>query len=298
MFVLSYFTTAEESLHLALSEDGVTFHAVDEGRELLRGSVGTRTLRDPFLHRTPDGVFHLLATDRWHSPDIVHATSDDLVTWSPQHTLPVMREVPGALNAWAPECFVDAEGTIRLLWSSLLSPDSADAPESWDNTPQDQRIWTATTTDFRTTSPAEVFFDPGYSVIDASVLPVRDGYLMAFKDERGDNEIRGSHKDIRTTKFTSTTGSFTSPSAPATPAPVEGPSMFRRGAHASEIVMIFDHFLEGRYSAVSSLDEGRTWSPTRVDLPEGVRHASVLDVPDDKVLTALVARSSLATRTG
>lgn len=292
MYVLSYFTAAEESLHLALSEDGRTFFEVDAGAEILRGEIATKTLRDPFLHRTADGVFHLLATDGWHSTDIIHATSEDLLTWSAQHALAVMRDIPGAMNAWAPECFVDADGAVRLIWSSLLAPGGADAPGSWEDTPQDHRIWTATT-DFMTTSRAEIFFDPGYSVIDASVLPMPDGFLMAYKDERGANELSSIHKNIRTTRFASLRDGFGEPSPAATPSPVEGPSMFRRGDKGEEIVMIFDHFLEGKYSAVSSIDEGRTWAPAAVTLPEHMRHASVLVVEDATALAPLIARSQL-----
>ncbi|ROR97187.1 hypothetical protein EDD28_1780 [Salana multivorans] len=291
MFVLSYFTTEEESLHLALSEDGVVFHPVDDGRELLRGTVSTRALRDPFLHRTPDGVFHLLATDGWHSPDIIHASSTDLVEWSDQHTLRLMDGSHGTINTWAPECFVDDAGEIRLLWSSVLAPEGADDPETWEQVPQEHRIWTCTTRDFRTTTASHPFFDPGYSVIDATVFRLTDRFLMAFKDERGPNDLGGTHKNIRMTTFTSATGELSAPSAPVSPSPVEGPSIFRR--RPDELVMIVDHFLEGRYSAVSSHDEGLTWQPTSVDIPRGARHASVLSVPDAAILSGLRERTTL-----
>jgi beta-galactosidase len=56
---------------------------------------------------------------------------------------------------------------------------------------------------------------------------------------------------------------------------VEGPSIFRRGG---ELVMIFDHYLEGRYGAARSKD-GVDWEPVSLALPPGMRHASVLETP-------------------
>ncbi|MBR7828807.1 hypothetical protein KDK95_21035 [Actinospica sp. MGRD01-02] len=55
-YVMSYFTERDESLHLAVSRDGgYSFLSVNEGRPVLRGSVGTGVLRDPFLGLGPDG---------------------------------------------------------------------------------------------------------------------------------------------------------------------------------------------------------------------------------------------------
>jgi beta-galactosidase len=64
---------------------------------------------------------------------------------------------------------------------------------------------------------------------------------------------------------------------------VEGPSIFHRG---DEMIMIFDHFLEGRYGATRSKD-GVDWEPVSLALPPGMRHASVLETP---LLTTLPPR--------
>lgn len=279
MLVMSYFTEAEEALHLAVSTDGGhSFEPVNEGRPVLHGSVGSGALRDPFLGLGPDGRVHMLATDGWSSSSIVHAVSEDdsLRGWSAQRLLPVMEKVPGAHNAWAPEFFFDhTTGRYHLIWSSVVDDAVPAEGRDWQNVGQDHRIWSCTTEDFTSFSEPTVFFDPGHPVIDATV--VRDGerFLMAYKDERGVNDPATSHKHIMVTTFTRPGGPYEVPRGPVGPSAVEGPSFFRRGG---EWVMIFDHYLERRYGAVRSSD-GVTWNQAVVDVPSGIRHASVLALP-------------------
>jgi len=280
MHVMSYFTNDDEALHLAVSRDGVGFAALNDGRPVLRGTVGTGRLRDPFIGIGPGGVFHLLATDGWTSPYIVHATSPDLTTWSEQALIPVMARVVGAHNAWAPEFFLDPDsGEYHLIWSSVVDPDASAEGRDWENVGQDHRIWHCTTRDFAHYSPAELFFDPGYSVIDATVAHHDGRFMMAFKDERGVNDPSTDHKHILVTTFARPRADFSEPTGPVSPAAVEGPAFFRRDG---EWVLLFDHYLEGRYGAASSAD-GVEWAPAEISLPPGTRHASVLTVPHDRV---------------
>ena len=69
-YVLSYFTSDDEAMHLAVSVDGVSFEPVGDGQAVLRSAVGSRLLRDPFIGTDHDGRFHLVATDGWRSRSI------------------------------------------------------------------------------------------------------------------------------------------------------------------------------------------------------------------------------------
>lgn len=287
MYVVSYFTDADEALHLAYSHDGQAFATVNGGRPVLRGTVGTGRLRDPFIGVGPDGLFHLLATDGWTSPLIVHASSADLVDWSAQELLPVMAGVEGALNAWAPEFFLDrATGLYHLIWSSVVEAGGSAEGRDFEHNTQNHRIWHCTTRDFASFSAPGLFFDPGHSVIDATVRALDGGgFLMAYKDERGTNDLDTAHKNIHLTTFTIPGGPYTASAGPVTPSVVEGPSIFRRG---EEMVMIFDHYLEGSYGASRSRD-GLAWERVPLDLPPGMRHASVLKTAHLPALSALSA---------
>ncbi|GAT74991.1 hypothetical protein MHM582_3500 [Microbacterium sp. HM58-2] len=275
IYVFSYFTSDEESLHLAVSADGRVFAPIDKGRELLRGTTGNRSLRDPFIGTGPDGRFHLLATNGWESTSIIHAVSDDLLTWSEQKELPVMSSVPGTLNSWAPEFFLEpATGAARILWSSVVDPHPVSGKQgalSWND--RHQSIWSCVTEDFEKLSLSQGYFDPGFSVIDASVLVLDGGeLLMAYKDEVGEPSLGGEHNRIWLRRI-STSGGIEE-FGPVTPPPTEGPTMFKRDG---DIVMLFDHYLEGRYGAVRS-EDGARWEPDNVTAPTGARHGAVLTI--------------------
>ncbi|RYF45943.1 MAG: hypothetical protein EOO38_15080 [Cytophagaceae bacterium] len=253
MYLLSYFRTdhnpttrhTSEALHYALSADGYSWKALNGDKPVLCGTVGTKTLRDPFIIQSNDGLFHLLSTNGWEAVYILHAWSDDLITWSPQELIPVMSDVPGALNAWAPECFFDREAKVyRLIWSATTSPSGQDEDLY-------QRCWSCSTSDFRTFSRSEIFFDPGYSIIDACVQPQGESYLMAFKDERGENAFGTHGKAIQMCSFSTTTGEWSELSELFTPTLTEGPALF---VVEGEWRLISDHFLEGKMGAMSSTD--------------------------------------------
>ncbi len=281
-FVMSYFTTFSEALHLAVSNDGYIWTPVNGGRPMLAGQVGTQSIRDPYIATGRDGRFHLLATDGWNSTSIVHAASDDLITWDDQDLVPVMRDIPFARNAWAPEFFIDpVTGLHHAIWSSSIHPDASGWQTAARDSTMDHRIWTASTPDFVTWSEATIFFDPGYTVIDASIIADGDHFLMAFKDERGDNHDHRNLKGIRTVAFDRPGDRFSEPSRLLTTQPAEGPTLFR--TH-DRLVMMFDLFLDGSYAALSSSDS-RSWtSVTDFQGPPGARHGAVLAVTRDELL--------------
>ncbi len=269
-FVMSYFRTRKEALHVAISHDGYDWSALNRNRPILSSTLGTRTMRDPFIFRDRDDRFHLLATDGWTSQYIIHAISEDLIRWEKMSAVPVMVGVAGARNSWAPEAFYDAEERIyRVIWSSSVLPDEpGDA--------RDHRIWSAPTEDFITFGPPELFFDPGFSAIDATVFRKDDLYLMAFKDERGSNKPDTMHKAIRLCESRGDCRSFGTVSGIVTPPLTEGPILFR--CHG-RWMLFYDCFMAGQWGASVSVDLVNWVDVTRgVRFPTGPRHGSVLEV--------------------
>ena len=83
LFLFSYFKGHGDGLHLAWSEDGLMWHALNGDKPLITGETGPEKLmRDPFLLTAPDGWFHLVWTAGWHGKGIGYAYSRDLLTWS------------------------------------------------------------------------------------------------------------------------------------------------------------------------------------------------------------------------
>ncbi|MFH5182486.1 glycoside hydrolase family 43 protein [Paenibacillus sp. TAB 01] len=187
MYVFSYFKEEQESLFLAVSEDGYQWRELNGGHAIFASHIGSKRLRDPFIWEDREGTFHLIWTDGWRSRSIGYARSSDLIHWEDERLLPVMEQIPETQNTWAPEIFYDtAAGRCRIIWSSTVGTG-----------PRNHRIWSATTADFKSFTDSSLFFDPGYNVIDANITDLGESYLMLFKDERGSNEKGTDYKAVR-----------------------------------------------------------------------------------------------------
>jgi sucrose-6-phosphate hydrolase SacC (GH32 family) len=272
-FVMSYFRTKKEALHIAISKDGYNWKAIRKNRPILSSHLRTRTMRDPFLFRDREGLFHLFTTDGWTSRYIIHARSDDLLNWMDMKALPVMTDIPGALNSWAPESFYDSRQNVyRLIWSSTVSSKN-------NREEKDHRIWSAETEDFSNYSTSSLFFDPGYNVIDATMCRDGNTYVMAFKDERGTNIRNTPYKAIRICSSTGDCFSFTGISDIITSPLTEGPILFR--CH-ERWMLFYDHYMDGHWGASISVDLENWVNITKgVKFPNGPRHGSVIEVEEE-----------------
>lgn len=278
MYVFSYFTEKEEKLFLATSEGGYQWCGMNSGAPIWESPVGTGKLRDPFLIEDAEGSFHLLWTDGWHSKSLGYAWSHDLIQWYDAKLIPVMEQLPETQNAWAPEAFYDTvKKAYRIVWSSTVGTG-----------PRNHRIWSVTTIDFKEFSEAQLFFDPGYNVIDATVADLDDHYVMLFKDERGLNEQGTANKAIRScvvAKESSDTPTVTCVSELITPALTEGPTLYPVEREGSKVwILLVDGFQENYYGAFNSKDLN-TWEDItdEVNVPKGARHGSVLRLRNSRI---------------
>ena len=182
-----------EQIYVAMSKGNspLSWVAVNDHRPVLTSKLGERGVRDPFLVRSPEGDrFYLIATDlkingngnwdraqRWGSRSILVWESTDLVNWSEQRLVEVSPERAG--NTWAPEIIYDeTTGEYVVLWASKIY----DNDEHTGN--PHQRMMYAKTRDFRTFTEAREYLNPGYSVIDTTMVE-HDGRMYRFtKDER------------------------------------------------------------------------------------------------------------------
>lgn len=188
MLYFSYFKSDDESMYIAKSEDGLNWNGPER---VLESTVGSKSIRDPFIIEDNVGLYHMLASDGWSSTSVLHSVSNDLKAWNDPELLPVMKNIDGAQNAWAPECIYDSNTDAYVVfWSSTVRKRRFSRKNN-------HRIWAVTTKDFVEYSEAFILFDPGYSVIDATMINFGGRILMAFKDERGmTNELTG-HKGIQ-----------------------------------------------------------------------------------------------------
>lgn len=267
---------SEERLHLALSTDGRHWSPLADNRP-----VWNQRLRDPFIQRAPDGVWHLVATGRAagdrrnrRRPVCLHATSRDLVTWDVAESLPLMAGVTDAegrepRNLWAPEWFLDRKtGEFFLFWSSSFE----DA--GW----KDSRLWCCRTRDWKSFTPAKVLFDPDYSVIDGT-LREHDGTFHLFHKEEEFGEGSGERRAIRLATAKQLEGPYEVHEGPLNggqlvPTITEGcatmPDPRRPGW-----LLLYDYCMANGYGVSSSPDLIEWKEENDLSFPPDARHGSV-----------------------
>ncbi|OPG01203.1 alpha-L-arabinofuranosidase [Streptomyces sp. GKU 895] len=182
-YVMAYFTEStnlgdgtDYGLHLAVSKDALLWTPLNQNNPVVTPTEGAGGLRDPFVLRKQDGTFVVLATDLkgtdWnYNSQYIHVwNSTDLRTFTGYHRLKLHDMVT---HSWAPEAFWDAgRGQYAIIYSSVNS--------SGHNV-----IMVNYTTDFVTVSAPQVFFDPGYDVIDGDMTVGANGVNYLYFKKNG-----------------------------------------------------------------------------------------------------------------
>ena len=275
----SFRSNGETGVFAALSHDGMKWTPIRSNQPWIPPEHKGMLMRDPFLARGKDGIWHLLWTWGWNRKEmggklrIGYASSRDLVRWSPQREIEVMDSEPTARNAWAPEA-VEHNGEWTIFWSTTIPgrfPDTEGTGDSGYN----HRLYAVTTRDWKTFSPARLWFDCGFNCIDATV--VRDGkrYVMIFKDERRTPE----KKNLRLAFADTPVGPWKDMTEPFTPSWVEGPAAVQIG---KEWWIYYDHYTKPRhYGAMKTRDWKNFEEMTpKLSFPEDHRHGTVVRITE------------------
>jgi hypothetical protein len=285
VYLFSYFKgNGEDGLHLAWSEDGLTFSAINNDNSVLTPEVSNdKLMRDPCIIRGADGKFHMVWTVSWNDRGIGYASSADLINWSEQKFIPVMGHEPTARNCWAPEVFYDKTSKDYIIFWSTTIPGLSPETEAMADRGWDHRMYYVTTRDFETFSETKEFYNHGFNVIDGSLVEHNQTYYLFLKDETR----YPPQKNIRLATASSVEGPYTAASEPITGDYwAEGPTAIKVG---EEWVVYFDKYMDHRMGAVSSPDlQNWTDISDSITFPEGTRHGTVLKV-SRKVLDKLLA---------
>jgi len=176
---------ANEGLRLLYSSDG--YNWTDLNKIFLKPELDDKIMRDPSIVQGPDGTFHLVWTSSWKgNKGFGYADSKDLIHWSDQQLINVMKDEPTAVNVWAPELFYDDEqNQFIIIWASTIPFRFEKGLEDENN---NHRMYYTTTEDFKTFSETKLFLDPGFSVIDCVILKrgTKD-YVLVLKDNTRPN---------------------------------------------------------------------------------------------------------------
>ena len=333
-YAFSYFTgdsVPGEKIYFGASNgnDARNWVTLNGGQPVLTSTKGTTGLRDPFLIRSPEGdKVYMIATDlsigndpnwdasqRQGSQYLEIWESTDMVTWSEQRHVKVSPDNAG--NTWAPEAYWDDTiGAYVVFWASKLYAD--DDPDHLGGQPN--RMMYATTRDFHTFTPAQVWQDTGVSRIDSTVIKEGDTYYRFTKDEgrnlTGPNACLDIFEERSTSLRAVTTTTTTSAPADqwsledtcigqqAGTGAVEGPTVFKANegdVNGEGYYLFVDEFGGRKYIPLFSteLGDGADWTvPAQFSLPNPApRHGTVLPITkaeQERMFSALLAEPTAA----
>ena len=292
IYLFSHFiNNGEDGLHLAWSEDGLRWWALNSNQSLLKPEVGKdKLMRDPCMIQAPDGIFHMVWTVSWGEKGIGYAWSRDLLNWSEQQYIPVMEHEGKAQNCWAPEIYYDeAKKEFMVFWSSTI-PGRFPETDGTGDGKNNHRMYCVTSKDMEHFSESRLLYDPGFNSIDGTLLKQGDRYLMFLKDETKRPVAR---KNIKI----STAPSKTGPWSPASEAIydkdwAEGPTIARVG---DRWILYFDRYTEDSFGAMASSDLEH-WEDIsdQLSFPKGTRHGTILKTPTSVLENLLSQEQSFA----
>lgn len=283
-----------EQIYYSLSKgnDPLNYTQLNGGKPVLASTVGTKGVRDPFVVRSPQGdKFYLIGTDQrqygssdWDTPQrrgsksIVVWESTDLVRWTNQRLVKVAPDTAG--NVWAPEATYDsAQGKYVVYWASKIY--AANDPNHTGTTYN--RMLYATTSDFKTFSAAKTWKDPGYSVIDSTMIKNGNTYYRYSKDERDPSSSTPCSKFIiaeKSSTILNTNYGFVSECiGKGTISRGEGPLVFKSNTSNKWYLFIDEYGGRGYVPfETTDLNSGKWTASANYALPGHPRHGTVLPV--------------------
>jgi hypothetical protein len=261
-YVLSYFggTPYLQSMHLATSVDGLRWTTLNSNYPVLTTRTGTTLVRDPYILRKQTGGFVVLATQGWDTDSIYIWDSADLVTFTGGRLVKINNL---GSRTWAPQAIWNpAANNYIVYWSG------AQANGGYN------RTYYNTTTDFRTFSAPQLYFDAGIDNIDADIVKSGSTYHMYFKDN--------THSIIyEATSSSLAPNSWRRTGVAVSPAGVEGSTAWK--SNVSNTWHVYYDILGGQgifgLRSNPNIDNPNGWTQrTDFTLPAGVRHGTVVPV--------------------
>ena len=278
VYLFSYFKGNGDGLHLAYSTDGYHWAALKNDQIFLKPTAGKdKLMRDPCIIRGADNRFHMVWTVSWNEKGLGYASSEDLINWTEQQYVPVMEHEPNARNTWAPEITYDkASGEYMIYWATTIRGLYPETQSQGDDA-YNHRMYYVTTRDFKTFSPTKLLYEPGFNVIDATIIPDKKGYVMFLKDETREP----AQKNLRVARARNLTGPYAEAGPPITGKYwAEGPTAFKMDG---KWMVYFDKYTEHAMGAVQSADlVNWTDISSQISFPKGMRHGSVFKVSKEE----------------
>ncbi len=277
----SFHEPADEGLRFLYSEDGIHWDSI--AGTWLAPTLGDSIMRDPSIVVSPDSTFHLVWTIAWKGDTgFGYSSSRDLVNWSEQRRIPAMDSVVSTQNLWAPELFYDdVKGQYMVVYASCVPDAGFDV--GIEEEKNNHRLYYVTTKDFTTFSDPKLFYEPGFSCIDATLVKRGpEDYVMVVKDNTRPN------RNIKVAFAKDAEGPYTAASEPFTESFTEGPSVAKVG---DEYYIYYDTYRKFIYSAHKTSDFKTFTDVTdSISVPSGHKHGTIFRAPRSVVEKLIEAR--------
>ncbi len=277
----SFHEPADEGLRFLYSEDGIHWDSI--AGTWLAPTLGDSIMRDPSIVVGPDSTFHLVWTIAWKGDTgFGYSSSRDLVNWSEQRRIPAMDSVVSTQNLWAPELFYDdVKGQYMVVYASCVPDAGFDV--GIEEEKNNHRLYYVTTMDFTTFSDPKLFYEPGFSCIDATLVKRGpEDYVMVVKDNTRPN------RNIKVAFAKDAEGPYTAASEPFTESFTEGPSVAKVG---DEYYIYYDTYRKFIYSAHKTSDFKTFTDVTdSISVPLGHKHGTIFRAPRSVVEKLIEAR--------
>lgn len=194
-YLFVHFTDEDDSgeqIYFSISEDGLHWNDLNNGKPVLVSKVGEKGVRDPFIIKAKnENRYYIIATDLrmasgkgWDvaqyegSRSIVIWETTDLINWSSERLVEV--GIPKAGCVWAPEAiYNERTDSYLVFWASMVKEEEDENAK--------QRIYCSMTKDFYSFSEPLKYIEAQNHIIDTTI--VRDGeyYYRISKDETTKN---------------------------------------------------------------------------------------------------------------
>ena len=279
----------QEQLRFALSNDGITWRALNGNRPIIASETISESggIRDPHILRGEDGKFYIVATDMfthkygWGSnPGIVLLKSDDLINWT-HAKINLAKDYPknfgDAYWVWAPQSIYDHKAKKYMIYFTLQRNDRKSLITYYAYANKDF-------TGFE--KEPKVLFSAKYGSIDSAII-YKDGVYHHFykgntKDKNGKEYINGIQQATAKSLRGKWKEDFKYVDAYAGKKPVEGSSIFKFNGR-EEYALIYDMYTSGRYEYQTTTDLYNFSEPKVFDKNFHPRHGSIISLTKEEL---------------
>jgi len=281
-YLFVYFTGNsgdQESIRFALSNDGFTYHALNNNLPVLGSDTISvkMAVRDPHILRGADGnSFYMVCTDMksdngWSSNNgMVLLKSTDLVNWKSSRVNigASFSEFSTVNRVWAPQTIYDSKAGKYMIYWSMRSDSNPDVIYyAYAN-----KEFTALVS-----TPKILFKNPnGNSCIDGDIT-CKDGlYNLFFKTEANGNGIKKAVSQNVNGPY-----ELHDKSLEQTTKAVEGACVFKL-INSDTYILMYDVYSNGAYEFTKSTDLNNFSVVNNISMDFSPRHGTVIPITKEE----------------